>query len=313
MFVVAIILSTLATCMCNYALYIQKRELNNLPRLEGHNFFRTLKAFFTCTPWLAAQGLGLAGTWIHALALGFAPMSILETINTSGIVLLALLAIFKLGEKASFIDWVGISSIMLGLVFMAITITARSTEFGYNPVVLWFLVFFLLITAGAAFLNGIKKKDERSPIFIAAGTGILVGTNAIWIKVGLHDVWTRLWDESLGRALVSPFLWIILFFAVGTLLLQQIALQRGKAIIVIPVITGLSNIIPILVGIIAFREPFPSTFGMVLLRLLSVVMVIGGAILLSLGEEGKNDQEPAISQPPSVPGFPSGSNLRDQR
>jgi len=307
MIIVAIMLSAVATCMCNYALYIQKRELNNLPRLEGKDFVKTLKAFFTCTPWLAAQGLGLAGTWIHALALGFAPMSILETINTSGIVLLALLAIFKLGEKASFIDWAGIASIFLGLVFMGVTMTAGSSEFGYNSVVLWFLVVFLLATAGTAFFNGIKKKDERSPIFIAAGTGILVGTNALWIKLGLHDIWTRFWEESLGRALLSPFLWVILIFAVGTLLLQQIALQRGKAIIVIPVITGLSNIIPILVGIIAFHEPFPNAFGMILLRLLSIVMVIGGAVLLSLGEEGVEAPAPREAEGGARPGVgPTG-------
>ncbi len=297
MLYVAIFLSACATCMCNYALYIQKRELNNLPRLEGRNFFRTIKTFFTCTPWLAAQGLGLAGTWVHALALGFAPMSILETINTAGIVLLALLAIFKLGEKASLIDWVGIVSIFLGLLFMGITMTARTSEFGYHAVVLWLLVLVLLASAGAAFFSGIMKKDERSPIFIAAGTGILVGTNAIWIKLGLHDIWVRLWDESFGRALASPYLWVIVIFAVGTLLLQQIALQRGKAIIVIPVITGLSNIIPILVGIIAFREPFPASLGMILLRLLSIVMVIGGAVLLSLGEEGKGVQDAAPRGP----------------
>lgn len=287
MVIIGIILAVIATCMCNYAVFIQKRELNNLPLLEGKNFFRTLKAFLTCWPWLGAQALGIAGNSLHALALGFAPMSILQTINTSGVVLLALLAIFKLKERAGFIDWTGIVSIFLGLVFIGITVTAKSSEFGYNAVVLWLLVILLLATAGAAFFNGIRKKDERSPIFIAVGTGVLVGTNMIWIKLATHDVWTRFWDESLGRALASPFLWMIVFFALGTLILQQVALQRGRAILVVPVISGLSNLIPILAGIFAFREPFPTTLGMITLRLLSIVMVIGGAVLLSMG---KNEQ-----------------------
>jgi uncharacterized membrane protein len=284
MIYVAVVLATIATCMTNYSMYIQKRELNNLPRLEGKNFFRTLKSFFTCEPWVAAQLLAMVGTWIHAIALGMAPLSIMETINTAGIVLLALLAIYKLDEKASIIDWVGIGSICLGLIFMAVTMTAKTQEFYYNAVILWFLVVFLLAASLIAFINGLKKKDDRSPIFIAIGTGILVGTNAIWIKLGMHDIWTRFWDHSLGVALSTPYLWIIIIFAVGTLLLQQMALQRGKAIIVIPVITGISNLIPILVGILAFREPFPTNGYMILLRLISIVMVIGGAILLSLGK-----------------------------
>ena len=61
MIYVAIILATIATCMTNYSMYIQKRELNNLPRLEGKNFFKTLKSFFTCEPWVAAQLLAMAG------------------------------------------------------------------------------------------------------------------------------------------------------------------------------------------------------------------------------------------------------------
>jgi uncharacterized membrane protein len=285
MIYVAIVLASIATCMTNYSMYIQKRELNNLPRLEGKDFFKTLKAFFTCRPWLQAQGLSLVGTWIHAIALGMAPLSVMETINTAGIVLLALLAIYKLDEKASLIDWVGIGSIVLGLVFMAVTLTGKTQEFSYNAVILWFLVIFLFIAAFLAFFNGLRKKDDRSPILIAVGTGILVGTNAIWIKLGMHDIWTRFWDHSLGSALTTPYLWVIIIFAVGTLFLQQMALQRGKAIIVIPVITGLSNLIPILIGIIAFREPFPTNGWMIVLRLISIVMVIGGAILLSLGKE----------------------------
>lgn len=284
MIFIGIILAFIATSMVNYSMYIQKRELNSLPRLEGKNFFKTMKAFFTCRPWLQAQALALMGTSVHAVALGLAPLSIIQTINTSGIVLLALLAIFKLDEKASLIDWVGIGSIVLGLLFMAVTMTGKTQEFSYNAVILWFLVIFLLVASFLAFFNGLRKKDERSPILIAIGTGILVGTNAIWIKLGMHDIWGRFWDHSFGSALASPYLWVIIIFAVGTLFLQQMALQRGKAIVIIPVITGLSNLIPILIGIIAFREPFPTNGWMMILKLISIVMVIGGAILLSMGK-----------------------------
>lgn len=285
MIVVGVILAVVAAFIGSYSLYIQKRELNSLPRLEGKDFFKTLKAFVTCRPWLAAQALGILGTTIHAVALGMAPMSICEIINTAGIVILALLAIYKLGEEASLIDWVGIGSIILGLVFLTVTMTVKTEEFRYNPIVLWFLVVFLIGSALVAFFNGVKKKDETAPIFIAVGTGILVGTNAIWIKVGLQEAWGRFWDQNLGAALTTPYIYVIVFFAVGTLILQQIALQRGKAIIVLPIINGISNLIPIVVGVLVFHESWPSSGFMIVLRLISIVMVVGGAILLSLGKE----------------------------
>jgi uncharacterized membrane protein len=285
MTIVGIVLAIMAAFMGSYSLFIQKRELNSLPRLEGKDFFKTLKAFVSCRPWLAAQALAILGTTLHAIALGMAPMTIVQTINTSGIVVLALLAIYKLGEEASLIDWVGIGSILLGLVFMAVTMTAKTDEFYYNPLVLWFLVVFLLGSSLLAFFNGMKKKSETAPIFIAVGTAILVGTNAIWIKVGMQEIWGRFWDQNLGAALSTPYLYVIVIFAVGTQILQQVALQRGKAIIVMPIINGISNLIPIIVGVIVFHERWPTSGFMIVLRLISIVMVIGGAILLSLGKE----------------------------
>jgi hypothetical protein len=56
--------------------------------------------------------------------------------------------------------------------------------------------------------------------------------------------------------------------------------------VVIPLVTGFSNLIPIVVGFIAFREPFPQGALMISLRLGSILLIIGGAVLLSLRKDG---------------------------
>jgi len=58
------------------------------------------------------------------------------------------------------------------------------------------------------------------------------------------------------------------------------------AIVVVPLVTGFSNLIPVVVGFLAFREPFPTGAVMASLRLGSILLIIGGATLLSLRGEG---------------------------
>ncbi len=282
----AIVLAFIATICANYALYMQKRELNVLPLISSKHLFATLKVLFTNIPWLQAQGLFFLGTFIQAVAMGLAPLSIVEPINSSGVCLLALLAIYKLGEKAGPMDWAGIFSILGGLLMLGISLVGQKHEATlHNQFVLWFLIILLFSIAMASFVNAVRKRGAREPIFIAIGTGMLVGINAILIKLGVQDFAARFWNESLGSALSSPYLWLALLLAVSTFFLNQVSLQRGKAIIVVPILNGLSNLIPIFMGIVALGEGFPRSGLLILMRLGSFLLIIGGAILLSLTKE----------------------------
>ncbi len=282
----AVILALIATSCINYSGYMQKRELNNLPRIERKGFLKTLKAFLTCIPWLEAQGLQFLGTFVHAIAAGLAPLSVVQPINTSGVLLLALLAITKLGEKASTIDWAGIGSIILGLILLGLSLRGgEHAPLRFNPYFLWFLIILLFFISGTSFFAAFKRKDERTPVMIAIGNGVLLGLNAVLVKLAVNDLALKFWNESLGKALSSPYIWMVLVISLVTLLLSQIALQRGKAIIVIPVIYGLSNLIPILIGLIALGEHFPTRGILILMRFGSILFILGGAVLLSLGKE----------------------------
>jgi multidrug transporter EmrE-like cation transporter len=282
----AVLMSIIGTILVNYSGYMQKRELNYLPRIGAKNALKTAKAFFTCTPWLEAQALMFIGTFTHSIALAFAPLSIVLPIHTSGIVLLAVLAILKLGERASKLNWMGIGAIVLGLLFMGVSMAGGSgASSSYNPFFVWFLIVLLILTAGGCFVNAFIRKGERGPVFLAIGTGILLGLNDILEKLLWPDVGNRFWNSGLGSIPGSPYLWMIIFVALSTLFLGQMALQRGKAIVVIPVINGLANLIPILVGLLAFGERFPSSATFALMRLASIFFIIGGAILLSMKKE----------------------------
>jgi uncharacterized membrane protein len=290
---IAVVMALVATTMINYSGYMQKRELDQLPLIGSQKPLETVKAFIKCRPWLEAQGLQFAGTLIKGIAVGLAPLSVVQPINTAGIAVLAVLAITKLGERPTVSDWLGIGTILVGLIMLGRTLIGVPTKaFSYNPIVLWFFVIFFFAAAGASLYNGFTKKHANAPNLIAVASGVLIGLTAVIIKLGWNDIGSRFWEHGFRNALLSPYLYMIILLPIVTLVLDQIAMQRGKAIVVVPITTGMSNLIPIIIGIVAMHEPMPSSTGMFLLRMLSFVFIIGGSMILSLRREEGEEKKP---------------------
>jgi drug/metabolite transporter (DMT)-like permease len=289
----AVLMALIATTMINYSGYMQKRELDRLPLIGSQKPLETVKAFIRCRPWLEAQGLQFGGTFIKGIAVGLAPLSVVQPINTAGIAILAILAITRLGERPSISDWLGIGTILIGLIMLGRTLIGVPTKaFSYNPLVLWFFVVFFFAVAGLSLYNGFTKKHANAPNLIAVASGVLIGLTAVIIKLGWNDFGSRFWEHGFRHALLSPYIYMIILLPIVTLVLDQVAMQRGKAIIVVPITTGMSNLIPIIIGIVAMHEPMPSSAGMFMLRLASFVFIIGGSIILSLRRDQGGEERP---------------------
>ena len=134
------------------------------------------------------------------------------------------------------------------------------------------------------------RKDERAASLLGIGVGLMVGLTAILTKLAWKDIGNR-WDEfRVAGFIFSSYFWLAIVLTLISAILFQVALQRGLAIVVVPLVTGFSNLIPIVVGFLAFREPFPENPLMAAFRLASIFLIIGGAILLSL-RKGENPQK----------------------
>ena len=282
-----VLLALVGTALINYSNYLMKRELEFLPRIGSESVLKTIHAFITCQPWLEAQGMQILGTFAHGIAVGLAPLSVVQPINAAGICLLVLLAVTRLKEKASLVDWIGISAIILGVFMLGVTlVNASSKTHAYRPVILWFFIVLLVGVVGASLTAAFLREDERASSFLGIAIGVLVGLTAIFMKMGWTDVGNRWGEFRVAGFAYSAYFWLAIVTTIIAAVLFQIALQRGSAIVVVPLVTGFSNLIPIIVGLVAFREPFPAGGTMVILRLCSILFIIGGAILLSLRREG---------------------------
>lgn len=281
------LLAIIATVMINYSNFLQKKELETLPRIGSESALKTISAFLSCRPWLKAQGMQILGTWTHTIAVGLAPLSVVQPINASGICLLVLLAVTKLKEKAALVDWIGIGSIVAGVLMLGVSLIKTPGKVqAYRPVVLWFFIVLMMGVSVASLVAAFVRKGERASSFLGIGVGMMVGLTAVLIKITWTDLGNRWGEYKVAGFLYSSYFWMALVLTLVSMVLFQTALQRGMAIVVVPLVTGFSNLIPTVVGFLAFREPFPSGALMATLRLSSILLIIGGAILLSLRKEG---------------------------
>ncbi|PKQ28353.1 MAG: hypothetical protein CVT63_03315 [Candidatus Anoxymicrobium japonicum] len=281
------LLALAGTVLINYSNFLQKRQLASLPLIGKTSVIKTIRAFFGCRPWLSAQGMQIGGTWLHNIAIAFAPLSIVQPINASGICLLVVLAITRLKEKASIVDWLGIGSIVVGVLMLGVTLVrSHDTTNGYRPVILWFFIILMAGVALSTLVASFIRTDERASSFLGIGVGCLVGLTAIFTKMAWTDIGNQWAEFKVAGFAYSSFFWMAIIITLIAMVFFQTALQRGSAIVVIPLVTGFSNLIPIIIGLIAFREPFPQGTLMVFLRLGSILLIIGGAVLLSLRKKG---------------------------
>jgi drug/metabolite transporter (DMT)-like permease len=282
-----VLMALAGTILVNYSNFLMKRQLAFLPRIGSESALKTIRAFLKSRLWLQAQGMQILGTFSHGIAVGLAPLSVVQPINAAGICLLVMLAVTRLKEKASMVDWIGIGAIVVGVLMLGVTLVNTTTKtYAYRPVILWFFIVLLVGTVAVSITAAFMREDERASSFLGIGTGVLVGLTAIFMKMGWTDVGNRWGEFKVAGPIYSSFFWLAIVTTIIAAVLFQVALQRGAAIVVVPLVTGFSNLIPIIVGLVAFREPFPTGGLMVFLRLCSVLFIIGGAILLSLRREG---------------------------
>jgi len=297
-----VLIAAVATILSNYGSFIMKKELSNLPRIGEANVIATVKAFVNSRPWMTGQGVQILGSGFHNIAIALAPLSVVQPVNAAGICLLVVLAVTKLGEKASVVDWIGIGTIVLGVLLLGVSLVNTPTKAAaYRPVVLWLFIILMFLVAGSTLIAAFRRKDERTSSFLGIGVGLLVGLTAILMKMTWADLGNK-WNEfKLGGFVFSWYFWLAIILTVISMVLFQMALQRGKAIVVVPLVTGFSNLIPIFVGFLAFREKLPKGGVMVSFRLISILLIIGGAIILSFRRESLDpvEDEPDL-QPAAV-------------
>jgi len=269
-------LAALASTALTIGLYLMKREAERLPSLGGGWRPSAWWAFMRDPWWLAGVGLQIVGYGMYLAALRGAPLSVVHTALNGGIAFFVVLAVFGLGERVRGLEWAGVAAVVAGMVALGVSLphTQEPTVPPHGT-----LVFSLALLSVAAAVLPLDRAPGR-PIGLSVASGLILGLSGIFAKELANAV-------SLSAAVTSTDLLLTLAANIVGFALMQGAMQVGRGVVVVPIFSVLSNLVPIIGGTLVYGEPLSGRGGAGLLRPLAILLALGGAGLLgALGEIG---------------------------
>jgi hypothetical protein len=259
-------LALLSTAALSYGFYLQHSASGRLPTLAVRHPLRSLSSLFTNWQWLAGFVTGLSGWALYIIALGFAPLSLVQATSAGGVGLLALLVRLG-GGSLSRADRVAVAASVGGLLLLGLSLpggASHAAPLAWEVPLAWTLVSLALAGIAAVPAAAVLRPGAG----LAAAAGLLYSAGDVATKAAVD-----------GTSPVLLF-WALLLVCHGLAFASlQLAFQRGTALATAGVSTLLTNVLPILAGVIVFTEQMPGGAAGLLRGLGFAGAVIGATLL----------------------------------
>lgn len=249
----------------NWGFFAQHSAASTLPRLGLRHPLRSLRLLFGNGRWLLGFSVGLAGWALYILALGLAPLALVQATSAGGIGVLALLVRFRGHERLARGEALGVALAVGGLVLLAISLSGGAGE-GRHASELAVGGWLAASAVVAAVLAG------PAAARLAAGAGLGIASGVLYAS---GDVATK--AATTGLLVFVPAILAAHGLAFVCL---QLGFQRGRALATAGLATLFTNALPIAAGIALFREPLPGG-GLGAARVAAFALVTAGAALLA--------------------------------
>ena len=278
-------LAIIASALMGLGLLMMKTRSAHLAMAAGANVIGAIVAWLRDPMWIGGLGVQTAGWACYVIAVSRAPVSMVAVMGQGGIALFVVASVVILGERANPREWAGIGTIVFGMLMLTLSLNGGETEGPLEPATL--VIFTVLLTlAGLAPMAVARLNASGTAAAIFSGVAFGLGslfTKAMTLEFGGDAV-------SLALRLASnPYVYgVIVANIVGIVMLQN-SFHSARAIIAMPLSGALSNIVPIVGGIVVFGERLPAGSIAAAMRVGAFVLTIAAGALLA----GSREQLPA--------------------
>ncbi|HUA47720.1 MAG TPA: hypothetical protein VMA77_20955 [Solirubrobacteraceae bacterium] len=261
----------LAASVANaFAVVFQAAEDRRSPAKQAARF-KLLASLARRPRWLAGTGLMVLAWPLQILALGLAPITVVQpTLSASQLVLLAV-ARFKLGERVGRFEAFGALAIVAGVTAVIVAAPKHDAQ---NPTAARVLVPLVVVGIGALGAYAVGRRQPRRALALVIGAGLAYAWVDFVNKLLANDIANADWGLAIA--------WLAATIGFGALafLQETTALQQRPAVTVSPVVGAVQDPLPVLMALWAGAETWSSASGKILLLLLGLAMVTTGAAIL---------------------------------
>jgi len=269
-------LALLASTLMALGLLMMKSRSAHLPVAAGANTIRAVVVWLRDPMWFGGLCVQTAGWACYVIAVSRAPVSMVAVMMQGGIALFVVAAVVILGERASPREWVGITAIVLGMLMLTLSLNGGESAGAFESGTL--LIFAVLLALAGLAPMAIARLNA-SGIAAAILSGVAFGLGAMFTK-SMTLGFTASAAASELRIVSSPYIYCMLVTNIVGMVMLQNSFHSARAIIAMPLSGGLSNIVPIVGGMLVFGERLPTDSMASAMRVGAFLLtVIAGALL----------------------------------
>jgi drug/metabolite transporter (DMT)-like permease len=251
------------------------RGAGRAPRVDMRRPLRSARGLFA-SPWFAAgMGLALVAWLLHVGAMALAPLSTVQVVLSTGVVMLAVFGQRMFGCRVSGRQWLGVVMTAAGLALLVVTLPG-SDQAG-------FAVGGLIAFEGGMLALGsllIVAPRLGAPVqHHGAVLGAAAGT-----LFGVSDVAVKALTQASGPlgVVASPWLPVAALASVLAFLASARAFQEGEAVPVIASTSTAANVTAIAGGIVVFGDALAGGLLLVV-QLAAFALIVAAAMVTPWG------------------------------
>jgi drug/metabolite transporter (DMT)-like permease len=286
---IGIPLALVATSSYSVGLILEKRALDRMPEIDLRHVLRVIVRLLTNPAWLAGFALMLTGLACQTVVLTFEPVSVVQPVLASGVVVVLVLSRLVLRERLGGGEFWCVAAVAVSVVLLAISVTGTSGEAGHRTsagamaaVAIPSAIVGLLVAAAPLRGRDSKHRPPATGVCFGLGTGLLYGVAALATKALSGILVHQHGAAAIAAGLISsPYLYLFGGCTVTAMLLYQAGLQACRASILIPVSNITGSAYFMIAGTWLFHEHLPSSPVKLALRLTGIVVTALVLIVLS--------------------------------
>ncbi|HEX9623342.1 MAG TPA: DMT family transporter [Streptosporangiaceae bacterium] len=289
---IGIAVAAFATTAYNVGLIFEKRALSNLPAIDARHAFGLARTVLFSPVWMVGFGLMLCGFGLQVVALTLAPVSMVQPVLGSGVVILVVLSRIVLRERLGRLELGCVLCVTAAIAAIALSATGSDGRVGHEASGLLIAAVaiptcVIALTLGARSLrpatHGGKHRLPAIGVSYGLAAGLLYGVATLAIKALSGTIYSHSGHVvALCLAVLSsPYPYLTVACSAVGLLIFQTGLQRCRVAIVGPVSNITGSIFFMIAGTWLFREGLPTDPVDLLLRLGGIVVAGVAVVILS--------------------------------
>jgi drug/metabolite transporter (DMT)-like permease len=247
---------------------------NAAPKVDIRHPFRTARQLYASRAFAFGMVIATAAWGFHVAAMAFAPLSVVQAVLSTGVVMMAVLAERMFGYHLGLRQWIGVAMTALGLLLLVVTLPAVHGAHSSYSMAGMLAFEGGMLAIGALLISGprIGAPDHHHGVMLGGAAGVLFGVSDVAIKALTGA------GGPLG-IISSPWLAVTVFASVVAFYASARGLQDGEAVPVIAATSTAANVSCILGGIVVFGDPMPSnTLGMAVQAFAFILVIVAALV-----------------------------------